>query len=193
VEFRLRNLADERARAVVEAAAEKAGWQDATRPRGGGRGRGFAFAQYKNRQVYVAVVVDLHVDRATGRIALQHAVIASDAGQIVNSEGFAAQVEGGFIQSASWTLKEEVKWDRRGVTSHDWRSYPILRFGEAPVIETVLLNRPGLPFVGVGEGVMGPAPAAIANAVYDALGIRLRRIPFTPERVKKALTPAPLP
>jgi nicotinate dehydrogenase subunit B len=173
---------------VVEAAAERAGWQAAPRPRGDGHGRGFAFAQYKNRQVYVAVVVDLHVDRATGRIALQHAVLASDAGQAINPEGLAAQVEGGFIQSASWTLKEEVKWNRRGVTSTDWRSYPILRFGEAPAIETVLLNRPGLPLVGVGEGVMGPAPAAIANAVYDAVGVRLRRIPFTPERVIAALS-----
>jgi nicotinate dehydrogenase subunit B len=187
VQFRLRYLADERARAVVEAATGTAGWQPAARPRGDGRGRGFAFAQYKNRQVYVAVVVDLRVERATGRIVLEHAVIASDAGQIVNAEGFAAQVEGGFIQSSSCTLKEEVKWDRRGVASTDWRSYPILRFGEAPVIETLLLNRPGLPFVGVGEGVMGPAPAAIANAVYDAVGIRLRRIPFAPERVVAAL------
>jgi len=193
VQYRLRYLADERARAVIEAAAERADWQPAARPRGDGRGRGFAFAQYKNRQVYVALVVDMRVDRATGHIQLEHAVIAADAGQTVNAEGFANQVEGGFIQSASWTLVEEVKFDRRGVTSTDWRRYPILRLGQAPAIETVLLNRPGLPFVGVGEGVMGPAPAAIANAIYDAVGVRLRRIPFTPSALLRGLRETSVP
>lgn len=187
VAYRLSYLADERARAVIEAAAEKANWQPRSRPRGDGRGRGFAFAQYKNRQVYVAAVVDLRVERDTGRIILEHAVVAAEAGQLVNAEGMSQQIEGGLAQSASWTLKEEVKFDRQGVTSADWRSYPILRLGEAPTVETVLLNRPGLPWLGVGEGVMGPAPAAIANAVYDAVGVRLRRIPFTVERVREAL------
>jgi CO/xanthine dehydrogenase Mo-binding subunit len=204
VQFRLRHLADERARAVIEAAAEKAHWQPggfansardgqcgeaelAEAARGTEHGRGFAFAQYKNRQVYVAVVVDLRVERATGRIHLEHAVIAADAGQIVNPDSLSSQLEGAFVQSASWTLKEEVTFSRRGITSTDWRSYPILRFAEAPTIETVLLNRPGLPLLGVGEGAMGPAPAAIANAVYDAVGVRLRRIPFAPARVKAAI------
>jgi CO/xanthine dehydrogenase Mo-binding subunit len=190
VAFRLRYLADERARAVVEAAAHKAGWQPGVRPRGDGHGRGFAFAQYKNGQVYVAAVVDLRVDRATGEIHLERAVLAAEAGQAVNPDSLSSQIEGGFVQSASWTLKEEVKFDRQGITSRDWRSYPILDLGEAPIIETVLLNRPGLPILGVGEGVMGPAPAAIANAVYDAIGVRLRRIPFTSERVLAATTAA---
>jgi nicotinate dehydrogenase subunit B len=192
VAFRLRYMREARARAVIEAAAEKAGWQPAPRSRaarspGDGRGRGFAFAQYKNRQVYMAAVVDLAVDRASGRILLERAVIAADAGQIVNPEGLSSQVEGAFTQSASWTLKEEVTYDRHGVTSTDWGSYPILRFREAPEIEVVLINRPGSPFLGVGEGAMGPAPAAIANAIYDAVGVRMRSIPFTPERVKAAL------
>ena len=187
VAFRLRYMREERARAVIEAAAAKAGWQPATRPRGTGSGRGFAFAQYKNRQVYMAAVVDLAVDRASGQVRLERAVIAADAGQIVNPEGLSSQVEGAFTQSASWTLKEEVTFDRRGVTSLNWKSYPILRFREAPEIEVVLLNRPGSPWLGVGEGAMGPAPAAIANAIYDAVGVRIRRIPFTPERVKAAL------
>ncbi|MBC7234923.1 MAG: molybdopterin-dependent oxidoreductase [Chloroflexi bacterium] len=187
IEFRLRYLADERARAVVSAAAEKACWQPGARPRGDGRGRGFAFAQYKNRQVYVAAVVDVRVDRDTGRIALEHAVIAAEAGQAVNPDSLSSQLEGGLIQSASWTLKEEVTFSRQEITSSDWRRYPILRFAEAPRIETVVWSRPGLPILGVGEGVMGPAPAAIANAVYDAVGVRLRRIPFTPERVRAAL------
>jgi CO/xanthine dehydrogenase Mo-binding subunit len=181
VEFRLRYLQDERARAVVEAASKKAG------ARIEGLGRGFAFSQYKNRQGYVAVAVDLHVNRDSGHIRLARAVIAADVGQIVNPDGLSNQLEGAFTQSASWTLKEQVAFDEQGVISVDWHSYPILRFRDAPRIETVLLNRPGLPYLGIGEGAQGPVPAAIANAAYDAAGIRLRRIPFTPERVRAAL------
>jgi CO/xanthine dehydrogenase Mo-binding subunit len=181
VEYRLRYLRDERARAVLEAAVARAGEKP------GGCGRGVAFAQYKNRQCYVAVVVDLHVHGGSGQIVLARAVLAVDVGQIVNPEGVSNQLEGAFTQAASWTLKEQVAFDRQGVTSADWRSYPILRFREAPQVETVLLNRPGAPYLGLGEGAQGPVPAAIANAVYDAAGIRLRRIPFTPERVRAEL------
>jgi CO/xanthine dehydrogenase Mo-binding subunit len=181
VEFRLRYLTDERSRAVIEAAARKAG----SRPEG--RGRGIAFARYKNQQSYVAVVVDLRVNRDSGHIRLERAVIAADAGQIVSPDGLSSQLEGAFVQSASWTLKEQVAFDPQGVISVDWHSYPILRFRDAPEIETVLLNRPGQPYLGLGEGAQGPVAAAIANAVCDAIGVRLRRIPFTPEQVKAAL------
>jgi len=181
VEFRLRHLADERARAVIEAAIHKA------EPWPAEAGRGIGFSQYKNRQSYVAVVVDLTVNRDTGRIALMRAVVAADAGQIVNPNGLSSQLEGAFLQSASWTLHEQVTFDADGVTSTDWRTYPIMRFRDAPTVETVLLNRPGSPFLGVGEGAQGPVAAAIANAIYDAAGIRLRDIPFTPARVKAAL------
>jgi CO/xanthine dehydrogenase Mo-binding subunit len=181
VEFRLRYLADERARAVIEAAWEKAG----RRP--DGLGRGIAFARYKNRQSYIAVVVDLSVNRASGHIRLERAVVAADAGQIVNPEALNSQLEGVLLQSASWTLKEQVAFDPHGITSVDWHSYPILRFCDAPEIQTVLLNRPGRPYLGIAEGAQGPVSAAIANAAFDAAGIRLRRIPFTPERVKEAL------
>jgi len=187
VEFRLRYLADERAQAVIEAAAEKAGWRPGKRSQGNDRGRGIAFARYKNRQSYVVVVVDLSVNRASGHIRLERAVVAVDAGQIVNPDNLSNQLEGMLIQSASWTLKEQVAFDRHGVISADWYSYPILRFRDAPEIETVLLNRPGQPYLGIGEGAQGPVPAAIANAAFDAVGIRLRQIPFTPERVKAAL------
>jgi CO/xanthine dehydrogenase Mo-binding subunit len=187
VEFRLRHLADERARAVIEAAAEKAGWQAGQRLQGEDRGRGIAFARYKNRQCYAAVVVELHVDRASGQVRLERVIIAADAGQIINPDGLSNQLEGGVYQSASWTLKERVAFDHSGITSVDWDSYPILSFPEAPVIETVLLNRPDQPHVGSGEATQGPTPAAIANAIFDAAGIRLREIPFTPERVKAAL------
>jgi CO/xanthine dehydrogenase Mo-binding subunit/aerobic-type carbon monoxide dehydrogenase small subunit (CoxS/CutS family) len=187
VEFRLRQLEDERARAVIAAAANKANWRTKTRDQADGFGQGMAFAQYKNRQCYTAVVVDLEVDRSTGQITLERAIIAADAGQIVSADGLSNQLEGSFVQAASWTLNEEVSFNQEGVTSRDWDSYPILRFPQAPKIETVLLNRPGLPFLGSGEAAQGPTPAAIANAVFAALGVRLREIPFTPERVRAAL------
>lgn len=193
VAFRLKHLADERARAVVEAAADKTGWQAVKRSREDGRlrGRGLAFAQYKNRQCYAAVVVELSVDPAAGDIHLERVVIAADAGLIVNPDGLSNQLEGGFVQAASWTLKEEVRYGRDGITSIDWESYPILRFPDAPEIETVLINRPDRPSIGSGEATIGPAGAAIANAVFDATGVRLRRIPFTAERVRAALSEAP--
>jgi CO/xanthine dehydrogenase Mo-binding subunit len=181
VEFRLRHLTDTRARAVIEAAQAKAG------RRLEDRGRGVAFARYKNLQSYVAVVVDLTVDRKSGDIRLLRAVVAADAGQIVNPDALSNQLEGVFTQSASWTLKEQVSFDQKGINSLDWHGYPILRFCDAPQIETVLLNRPGRPYLGIGEGAQGPIPAAIANAVFNNVGIRLRKIPFTPERVKAAL------
>jgi CO/xanthine dehydrogenase Mo-binding subunit len=129
----------------------------------------------------------LSVNRASGQICLKRAIIAADAGQIVNPDAVSSQLEGVFVQSASWTLREPVNFDRRGIISIDWHSYPILRFRDSPEIETILLNQPGQPYLGIGEGAQGPVPAAIANAVFDAVGIRLRRIPFTPGRVKTAL------
>ena len=186
VEFRLHHLTDPRAIAVVVAAAEKAGWGS---PLPADQGRGLAFARYKNRAAYCAVVVELGVDRETGEILLGKAFIAGDAGQVVNPDGLSNQLEGGFIQSASMTLKEQVIYNAEGITSVDWESYPILTFSEAPKIETVILNRPGAPFLGAGEASIGPAAAAIANAVYDAVGIRCREIPFQPEKVKSALNP----
>jgi nicotinate dehydrogenase subunit B len=182
VGFRLRYLADERARAVIEAVMEKAG----RRPEG--LGRGMAFSRYKNCQSYVAVVVDLSVDCDKGEIKLERAVMGADAGQIVNPDTLGNQLEGVLIQSASWTLKEQVTFGPEGITSRDWRGYPIFRFIDVPVIETVLLDRPGQPYLGIGEGAQGPVAAAIANAVFDAAGIRLRQTPFTPDRVKAALS-----
>ena len=187
LEFRLRHLTDERAKTVLKAAADTAGWRVKGESAVPDQGRGIAFAKYKNLQSYTAVVVDLKVDRSTGRISLLGAVVAADAGLIVNPDAVTSQLEGIFIQSASWTLKEEVNFDSRGITSENWQSYPILRFRDTVKIETVLLNRPHEPSVGVGEAGQGPVPAAIGNAVFDAVGIRLRDIPFTPEVVKAAL------
>jgi CO/xanthine dehydrogenase Mo-binding subunit len=179
VAFRLQHLADERAKAVIMAAAEKAGWEPRTKVAGNGNGRGIAFAQYKNIQCYAAVVVEVDVNLENGHIQLKRAIITADAGQIVNPDGLSNQLEGGFFQSASWTLAEQVTFDRHGITSRDWDSYPILRFSGSPEIEVVLLNRPELPFLGSGEATQGPTPAAIANAIYDATAIRLRKLPLT--------------
>ena len=187
LEFRLSHLEDERARVVLQAAAQKAGWGTPKHSQIDGRGWGIAFARYKNRQCYAAVAVKLEVDREHGHIHLERAVIAADAGQIVSADGLSNQLEGSFTQAASWTLYEQVNFDRQGITSQDWDSYPILNFPQAPKIETILINRPGAPFLGAGEAAQGPTPAAIANAVYAAAGIRLRSIPFTPERIKAAL------
>ena len=116
-----------------------------------------------------------------------HATIAADAGQVVDRDGLENQLEGGFIQAASWTLKEEVHFDARGVTSLDWASYPILTFEEVPSVELVVIDRPDRRALGAGEATTGPTPAAIANAVFDACGARLRNTPFTPAQLRTAL------
>jgi CO/xanthine dehydrogenase Mo-binding subunit len=186
VEFRLRHTADARARAVIEAAAQRAGWKPGARS-DGARGRGFAFAKYKNLACYCALAADVEVERATGRVRVTRMTAAVDAGQIVNPDGVRNQIEGGLIQSTSWTLKESVRFDRTRVTTRSWAEYPILRFDEVPEVEVVLLDRPSERFLGVGEGAQGPAAAAIANAIAHATGKRLRALPFTPDRVKPAL------
>ncbi len=191
LEFRLRHLRDERARAVLNAAAEKVDWQGRQGRIGKGEGWGMALAQYKNLQSYCAIVVNLAVDRGSGQIAFKRVVIAADAGQVVNPDGLSNQLEGGFAQAASWTLFEEVTFDERGITSVDWETYPIMTFESAPKIETLILNRPERPILGAGEAAQIPTPAAIANAIYDAVGLRLRDIPFTPEKVVAGLRELP--
>ena len=190
LDFRLKHLSDERARAVLLAAAEKAGWRSREESKGEDAGWGLALAQYKNLQCYCAMVVKLRVDRRTGGIHFERVVIAADAGQVVNPDGLSNQLEGGFVQAASWTLFEEVKFDADGIKSVDWESYPILSFASAPKIETVIINRPELPFLGAGEAAQNPTPAAIANAIHDAVGLRLRDIPFTPEKILAGLSQA---
>ena len=188
LDYRRRHLADARTRAVLDAAAERFGWAArAADEAPAGTGRGIAVARYKNAKSYCAVAVEVRVgDDAT--VHLLRAVIAVDAGEIVDPDGLAAQLEGGFVQAASWTLLEAVAWNRDGITSRDWESYPILRFNNVPDIETVLVDRPGEPFLGAGEASCGPAGAAIANAVFDATGVRTRRLPLTPENLREAAT-----
>ena len=186
VAFRLAHLKDARARSVIEAVAKKAGWKPGERGNGG-KGRGIGFAKYKTLATYVAVIADVEIDRASGRISVPRMWAAADAGQIINPDGLANQIEGGIIQSTSWTLKEEVKFDATEITSRDWATYPILTMAEAPSVEVELIDRPEERSLGAGEAAQGPAAAAIANAFAAATGKRLRDLPLTPARVKAVL------
>lgn len=185
VEFRLRYLKDERCRDVLTKCAEAFGWDKFEKGRN--RGRGIAFARYKNYAAMTAVALEVEVTPRNGRVRVIRAVAANDSGHMVNPNGIANQIEGGVIQSLSWTLKEEVKFDDTRVTSTDWASYPILTFQEVPPVELVLIDRPGEPYLGTGESAQGPTGAALANAVFDATKARIRQVPFTPDRVKKAI------
>ena len=186
VEFRLRHLEDARAQAVVRAAAGRFGW--AAYRKQPGRGRGFGCARYKNLAAYTAVACEVEVDRDSGRVRVTRAVAANDSGDIVNPDGIANQIEGGIVQSISWTLHEAVSFDRARITSVDWSGYPILRFPDLPdSVEVQLINRPGQPFLGTGEAAQGPTAAALANAFADASGVRIRELPLTPARVRQAL------
>jgi CO/xanthine dehydrogenase Mo-binding subunit len=186
VAFRLKHLKDERARAVLQAAAEKAGWKPGAKS-DGARGRGIGFSRYETLKSYVAVVADVVVDRASGAVRVERVTAAVDAGQTINPDGLKNQIEGGIIQGASWTLKEQVAFDKERITSRDWVGYPILTFAEVPTVEVVLIDRPELPSLGAGEASQGPISAAIANAIRHATGARLRDLPFTPDRVKAAI------
>lgn len=185
VEYRLHHMEDQRARDCINAAAETFGWD--SYEGGNNRGRGFAYARYKNYAAMSAVALEVEVNPRNGRIRVIRVVTASDAGEIVNPDGLKNQIEGGLIQMLSWTLKEEVRFDDTRVLSDDWASYPILTFNEVPQVENVLINRPGEPYLGAGETLVGQAGAAVANAVYDAVGVRMRDLPFTPSRVQDAI------
>ena len=182
VEFRLRHMKNPRARAVIELAAQKAGWK-ANAKGDGTRGRGIAFAQYKNLAAYCAVVAEVSVDRA-GNVKVTRAVSAVDAGLAVNPDGIINQIEGGIIQSASWTLKEQVKFDRQRITTRSWADYPIFNFSDVPAVEVHIINQPNERPLGVGEGSQGPTVAAIANAIANATGKRARDLPFTADKIR---------
>jgi CO/xanthine dehydrogenase Mo-binding subunit len=187
VAFRLAHLKDPRARDVITLAAETFGWDKAaTLP--DGHGRGFAFARYKNLAAYLAIAVEVAVSRETGEVRLLRAEAAIDSGQAVSFDGIRNQTEGGVIQAASWTLLEAVSFERTGVTSRDWRGYPIMRFAGVPEhIGVHVIDRPGMPYLGTGEAAAGPTGAAIANALADATKLRMRELPLSAARVKAAL------
>ena len=186
VAFRLRHLADRRARDVVSAAATRFGWEGFAPRRG--HGRGFAFARYKNLAAYCAVAVEVALDHETGRARVVRAAAAVDSGQAVDPDGIRNQIEGAIVQSTSWTLFEAVRFDASRVTSVDWATYPIARFADIPDrIDVDVIDRPGEPFLGTGEAAQGPAGAAIANAIAHASDVRLRDVPLTRDKIKAAI------
>jgi CO/xanthine dehydrogenase Mo-binding subunit len=184
VSFRLRHLSDPRARAVIEAVVRRAQWQPGSTG-GDGHGVGLAFARYKNIGNYAAVIAEVEL---TERVCVKRVVAAVDCGCIVNPDGVLNQLEGGIVQVTSWVLKEQVQFDEHQITSTDWDHYPILRFSELPRIEIELISRPEEPSLGVGEGVTGPTAAAIGNAVYNALGVRVRDLPLQFDRIVQAMS-----
>jgi len=192
-EFRIKNLTDPRAIAVIRAAMKSANWQSrqpAFKTNANAKiakGRGIAYVRYNNTITYVATVADIELNRETGKILVKNLYVAHDCGQMINPDGVQNQIEGGAIQTVSRVLMEEVKWTGSDIESVDWSSYPIIRFNEVPKVHTVLIDQPGTPSWGAGEQTPTTIPAAIANAVFDATGVRLRTIPFTPESVKLAL------
>ncbi len=185
VAFRLNHLKDPRGRRVLEAAAERARWRSGEKG-DGVKGRGVGFAKYKNLSTYVAVIAEVVVDRKTG-VRVLNATAAVDAGQIVNPDGLKNQIEGGIIQATSWTLKEEIAFDRRRILTESWADYGILTFPEVPAVDIVLLDAPDERSLGAGEASSGPMAGAIANAVFNATGARVRTMPLSPAKVSAAL------
>ncbi len=195
VEFRMRHLADPRLKEVLGAAAKAAGWQTRPSPAPGApngvlaTGRGVACVLYEGDNGYVALVAEVGVDRSTGQVTATRLVVAQDVGPISNPDGLRNQLEGGALQGLSRALGEEVTWDDREITSIDWRTYHSLYVGSPlPKIESVLINRTDGPVMGAGETAITLVAAAVANAIFDATGARVREVPFTPARVKAALT-----
>jgi nicotinate dehydrogenase subunit B len=188
VEFRLRHLDDPRARDVIKKVVDEFGWNSANATLPKGRGRGFAFARYKNLAAYCAIALELDVEHESGEVKLGRVVAAVDSGQAVNPDGIRNQIEGAIVQSASWTLYEEVTFDRSAITSRDWSSYPMIRFPAVPESVAVhVIDRPGERFLGTGEAAQGPTAAAIANAVAHATGARIRQLPLSATRIKAAI------
>ncbi|MCC8961956.1 xanthine dehydrogenase family protein molybdopterin-binding subunit, partial [Bradyrhizobium sp. Pear76] len=211
IEYRLRYLKDKRAIDLVNAVAERAGWTPRPvwkEPEADGdivRGRGFAYALYVHSKfpgygaAWSAWIADVAVNKATGDVSVTRVVAGQDSGLMINPDGVRHQIQGNVIQSTSRALMEEVSFERGAVTAREWGAYPIIKFPELPEIDVLMLPRQDQPPLGVGESASVPSAAAIANAIYDATGVRFRELPFTPERILKGLrgeqptAPAPLP
>jgi CO/xanthine dehydrogenase Mo-binding subunit len=181
VTFRLRHLTDERAKDVIRAAAKRANWKPAAKP---GIGHGIGFARYKNTGAYCAVVAEIEGEED---ISVRKLWVAVDVGEAINPDGVINQIEGGAIQATSWVLKERVRFDSARITSNSWTEYPILRFSEVPAVEVEVIQRPEVDPVGAGEAAHGPVTAAIANAAFDCLGVRVRNLPITRDSLIAAM------
>jgi len=184
LEFRLRGITDPRAIDVIKRATEMIGWESRPSPNsrtqsGSVRvGRGMAYMRYKQMENYVAMAMEVAVDRSSGKINVKRITCAHDCGLVINPDGLRNQIEGCILQTLGRTLHEETTFDRSRVTSVDWKSYPILSFPEVPAVDVALIDRPALPPMGAGEAATAPVAAALANAVFDATGVRLRRVPL---------------
>lgn len=190
IQFRLKHLQDSRARDVITHVAKMAAWQktpSASKKNGSLYGRGMAFAKYKNMSVYVACVADVEINPQTGKIVVSNLYAAADGGLTINPDGFKNQIEGGLVQTTSWTLFESVPFNRDGIEVSSWSEYPILRFSDVPNVHVEIINRENEKSLGVGEGSQGPGCAAIANAVANALGQRIFDLPLSADRVKAAI------
>lgn len=185
LEFRLAHLSDSRAREVLEVIRDRSGWEPHVGP--SGRGRGVALARYKGSKAYVALVVDADVDVESGLIRVERVTAVCDAGRIVNPDGLRNQLEGGILQGLSRSLHEHIQFNSDGIQSRDWTNYPVLRFSGVPDVELALIDRPNSQPLGAGEASTPPVPAALANAIDDAIGIRLRELPFTYQRLEQRL------
>ena len=181
IAFRLRHLRDERAREVIRAAARRAGWKPERRS---GIGHGVGFARYKNTGAYCAAIAEIE---GTNDIRVRRLTLAVDVGEAINPDGVINQIEGGAIQATSWVLKERVRFDPSRITSTSWTDYPILTFSEVPAVDVEIIQRPETEPVGAGEGAHGPVTAAIANAVHDCLGVRVRDLPITRDKIIAAM------
>jgi CO/xanthine dehydrogenase Mo-binding subunit len=183
VVFRLQHLSDPRARDVVEKAIAQAPWWHDHSQDNEGVGRGFAYARYKNTGAWCAVAVRI---LAGASIRVTDISVAADVGLVINPDGVRSQLEGGAVQSCSWTLMEQLMFTSEAITTRSWEDYPILKFSEVPKVIVSIIDRPDQPAVGAGEATQGPTAAAIGNAVYDALGVRVRKLPLTMENIVAA-------
>jgi CO/xanthine dehydrogenase Mo-binding subunit len=186
--FRLDGLDDPRGAEVLNRAAALIGWQKRASPRqDGGFGRGLAYVHYKHNETWVAMAMEAEIERSSGAVRVRRVACAHDCGLVINPDALRSQIEGNIVQTLSRTLFEEVAFDTARVTSVDWATYPILTFPDVPEILIDIVDRPKEPPLGAGEAAAAPVPAALANAIFDATGARLRTVPFTPQRVKEAL------
>jgi nicotinate dehydrogenase subunit B len=192
IDFRLEYVKDPRGVELLQKLVELAKWEKRPSPRKDqsgaiAKGRGVSYVKYENVRTYVGAVAEVEVERASGKVRVTRFYVAHDCGQIINPEGVKSQIEGNIIQTVSRTLIENIAFDRKAVTSLDWESYPILRFPDVPEVEMALIDRPKEKPWGAGEPSAAVVPSAISNAVFDAIGVRVRSVPFTPEKVKTAI------
>jgi CO/xanthine dehydrogenase Mo-binding subunit len=184
IEFRRRHIQDDRACAVIDRVLAGSDWWHKADRFPEGQGRGMGWARYKNSGAWCAAIARVEV---TDRVRVIAVDVAVDVGMVVDLDGVINQIEGGVVQSTSWTTREQVRFDRESIESRGWDTYPILRFSEVPEVKVHVIDRPDAPPLGAGEAAQGPVAAAIANAVSDVLGVRVRQLPLDPDNLLRAV------